>query len=196
MTIAGIELSWIDLTSLAILLLFFVWGIFRGLLWQASRLACLALGYLLATLYAEDVARFLETRTSMVEGKVAVYVAYFTIFLAVLIILSYVTLLLERLVHKLQLSFYNRMGGGVLGIGMGGALVLLFLGCLYVITPDGTLLEEARASHTARLSRFVVDRLPLPPDISALYGIESGSAGYEGSESVPGEAGAGQGSGR
>ena len=39
-------LGWVDLTALAILLVFFVLGLFRGFVWQAGRIATLLVAYL------------------------------------------------------------------------------------------------------------------------------------------------------
>jgi len=184
-TILNVELGWIDLTSLSVLLVFGIMGLFRGFLWQTSRIACLVIGYVLATVFANDVAAVLE-RTTVVQGRVAVYSAYLLIFVTVLLLLNFVTLILDRLIKKLELTFYDRLGGGVLGVATGGVAVVAVVGVLYLITPSvAPVVADVRASHTGRFSRFVASWLPFPDDIAALYTGPKEDA----TEQVPGESG-------
>lgn len=176
------DLSWIDWTSLAIVAYFLVMGLFRGFLWQASRLVSLVLAYVLSSLFAASLAAFLEQHISGIEGDPSFYLAYFTIFIAVLIVLSVITILLDRVVRKLELSFYNHLGGGILGIATAAALIVAVLGILYRVVPQSPVVAAAKASYTGKASVLIVDRTPLPPAIRALYPPASASRTEEASE--------------
>ena len=167
MSILG-ELNWIDWTSLAIGAYFLVMGLFRGFLWQASRLVSFVLAYVLASLFATDVAGLVERVTGL-EDEAGYYAAYFTIFIAVIVVLSILTILLDKFVKRLELSFYNHLGGGVLGIATAAALIVGVLGLVYRILPESGFVAEAKESRTGNISRFLVDRVGLPPAIRSLY---------------------------
>ncbi len=185
------SLGWIDLTSLVILVLFGVLGLFRGFLWQASRLASLFLGYLLASLFAEDFAAWIRVKFEMGNERVSVYLAFFVIFLAVLVVLSLLTILIHRLVKKLELSFYDHVGGGIMGVATGGAILIALLGILYFLAPEGPLVTEARESRTGVFAREVVRRVGfIPPQITKLYALPGGDTGAGAGEGeAPGKKG-------
>lgn len=163
------ELTWIDWTSLAIVAYFLIMGLFRGFLWQASRLVSLVAAYVLASVFAADFATWLEGVVSGVEGEASYYLAYFTIFVGVLVILSVITIFLDRFIKKLELSFYNHLGGGLLGVATAAALIIGILGLVYKLLPSATFVVEAKSSVTGDVSRYIVDRVGLPSEIRALY---------------------------
>ena len=65
------ELSWIDLTSLGVLVTFLVLGFFRGLLWQVSRFASLILGWILAQSFAGPLANYIHQDLELVSEGLA-----------------------------------------------------------------------------------------------------------------------------
>ncbi|GEM_PF-2073586 len=171
------ELSWIDFTSLGILSIFGILGLFRGFLWQASRLLSLLLGYVFASIFAEGFASWLTTKLSIQNERIAVYLAFFLIFVAVLILLSLVTMVLQRFIKQLELSFYDHLGGGLLGVLTGGALMIAALGLVFWAFPKTDLVVEARESSTGIVARRIVGTFSdlIPPQISELYGVSSKS---------------------
>jgi len=165
------HMTWIDWTSLAIVVYFLVMGLFRGFLWQASRLVSLVLAYVLAGVFGHDVADFLAKHISGIQGRPSYYIAYFSIFIAVLITLSLLTILLDRFVRKLELSFFNHVGGGLLGFATAVGLIVAVLGLLYRLLPGSPFVVEAKGSYTGRVSRVVVQRVGLPGEIRSLYDV-------------------------
>ncbi len=168
------ELSWIDLTSLGIVLVFGVLGLFRGLLWQVSRLASIIISFSISNHFAQGFADFLEEDLGWFtgSGSVSLYVAYFTVFLAVLIVLSLITMLLDRLLKRFELKFYDYLGGGIFGVVSGAALVFIMLGLTIAIAPQGgSLIREVQASHAASYSEKVASQLGdwLVPEVRQLY---------------------------
>ena len=114
------SLGWVDITALVILLAFFVLGLFRGLVWQLSRILTLIVAYLMAGLYGHLVAaRISGWFGENVPESLPLYISYVFVFLGVLVVISVIAYFLEKLVNRTGLSFYNRLGGGILGVGTG-----------------------------------------------------------------------------
>ncbi|PIE22491.1 MAG: hypothetical protein CSA62_12215 [Planctomycetota bacterium] len=167
-----ITLAWIDYTAIAIILVFVVLGFFRGLLWQVSRLASLLVSFWLSGMYAGELAVFVEDKLQWFEGDIALYASYFAIFIGCLILLSLVTILLDKLLRRLDLKYYDYLGGGVLGMVTGTALVIVALGAALAFSPrNGNFFRTVNASETARWSRVLVERLDpwLPERLRELY---------------------------
>lgn len=169
-------ISWIDLTSAAMLLVFLVLGFFRGFIWQMSRLVSLLLAWILANQFHVDLTTFFQEKMGLfVEADYATYVSFFVIFIGVLILLSVLTMVIEKFVEKLNLTFYNRLGGGVLGVAQGVGLLLAAVGLVYLVTPtESVLAKEVQTSRTGRFARVVVNQLDgfLSDDILVLYGLK------------------------
>lgn len=170
-------ISWIDLTSAAMLLVFLVLGFFRGFLWQMSRLVSLLLAWILANQFHVDLTSFFQNKMGLFEGTdYATYISFFVIFIGVLVLLSVLTIVLEKFVEKLHLTFYNRVGGGLLGVLQGVGLLLAAVGLIYLITPaESALAKEVGSSRTGRFARVVVKNLDgfLSDDIMVLYGLKA-----------------------
>ncbi len=173
------QLGWIDFSTLVILLVFFVLGLFRGLVWQLSRLLTLVLGFLVAGLWAQDLADFL-VKTWPKSEPFALYAAYFAIFLGAFIVLSLVAWFLSGLIKKLRLTAYDRLGGGAMGILTGAAVVVLVLTIFYAFLPRETGIiqaaEKSRTKTTAvKVLRFFENKLSfsfLHPVVKTLSGEE------------------------
>lgn len=155
------SLGWVDITALAILAVFLVLGLFRGFLWQLSRIVTIVLGIHVAGRYSDD----LEPRIESWFGKEAIasgmphYVAYFLIFLGVLIALSLVAWLLEKVIKRTGMSFYDRVGGGLLGVGTGAAAVLALLIAVFCLFPtDGSVVKAAEGSKALAWSKVALQK--------------------------------------
>ena len=156
------SLGWFDITALAILLLFFVLGLFRGFIWQLSRIVTLVLAYVAAGAWGprlrDATLNWYSVNTQ--ETELPLYVAYFGIFLGVLIAISVIAHFLEKLITKSGLSFYNRLGGGVLGVATGAAVVLALLsGVFMFFGSEGNVAQAARSSKSLEYGRHVIDFL-------------------------------------
>ena len=177
------QLGWIDFSTLVILLVFFVLGLFRGLVWQLSRLLTLVLGFLVAGIWAQDLADFL-VKTWPKSQPFALYAAYFAIFLGAFIVLSVIAWFLSGLIKKLKLTAYDRLGGGAMGILTGAAVVVLVLTVFYAFLPRETGIiqaaEKSRTKTTAvQVLRFCEKKLSfsfLHPVVKTLSGEEKGAA--------------------
>jgi membrane protein required for colicin V production len=162
------HLGWVDHTALAVLLVFFVIGLFKGLIWQVSRVAILAVAYVAAGHFGAGVGAWLA-RTPAVGGdaqraaadapETTLYLAYVLIFLVVLVVLSLLAMLLQRLAQKAGLGFFDRLGGGVLGVATGACVVLFGLFVVNMFFGGSQLAQAAESSHALRLSRRAIDLL-------------------------------------
>lgn len=195
-------LGWVDRTAIAVLAVFFVIGIFKGLIWQVSRIAILLVAYVLAGRFGADVGGFLA-RTSAVGGtdgpqptdtpETTLYLAYVLVFLGVLIALSLLAILLQKLATKAGLGFFDRLGGGVVGIATGACVVLFGLFVVHMFFRGSSLADAAESSHSLRLSRSAIDLLgrSVPDDLRtvlSLAPLETGAPATDPSPSPPPDA--------
>ena len=165
------DLTWVDWASLTFLALFLVLGLFRGFLWQASRFVGLVIAYVAANRLCGPGADFFVDQFSGLSDETAFYLAWFAIFIGTLIVLSLLTLLLDRVIKRLELGFYDHLGGGVLGLATAAGLIVAVLGLLYKVLPEQGFVAQARESYTGEVTRYIVDRIGLPDEISKLYRI-------------------------
>ncbi len=169
-------LSWVDITAVAVIAVFSILGLFKGLVWQISRIATLVGAYVLAAMYGPDLGSWLfHDSLQGADERLPLYVAYLTIFVGVLVVLSLLALLLNKLVERVGLTFYNRVGGGVLGVGTGALVVLLLLGLAFMFLPeDSGVVEAARSSRSADYSRRAVEMMGdlVPDGMRELFGSE------------------------
>ncbi|MEM7199345.1 MAG: CvpA family protein [Planctomycetota bacterium] len=189
------SLSWIDLTALAIVLVFFVLGIFRGFVWQFSRILTLVLAYFAAGRWGNPIAARIDAWfTEGVDPRLPLYIAYFGVFVVALVLVSLLTLLLQKLVYSTGLSFYNRLGGGVLGLGTGACVVLALLAAVLMFFANGSeVVQAAQSSKSMELSQRALDVLGdlVPAEVREVFGMAAPP------EAPPGTgAGTGTGSGR
>lgn len=160
--------GWVDQTALAVLAVFFVIGLFKGLIWQVSRIGILAVAYVVSGRYGHEVGAWLHGPATSSGAAPAgptdtpettLYLAYVLIFLAVLIALSLLALLLQRLAAKAGLTFFDRLGGGLFGVLTGAFVVLFGLFAVNMFLPDGKIAEAAQQSHSLRYGRQAIDWL-------------------------------------
>lgn len=169
------SLGWVDITALVILLVFFVLGLFRGLVWQLSRILTLIVAYLMAGLYGHLVA----TRISgwfgeNVPESLPLYISYVFVFLGVLVVISVIAYFLEKLVNRTGLSFYNRLGGGILGVGTGACVVLAMLaGIMMFCRADSGIVQAAERSRSMGFSKDALDGFGevVPEDVLKVFGL-------------------------
>lgn len=176
-TQALVSLGWVDITAVSVLAVFFVLGLFKGIVWQTSRVAILVAAYFGAVKFGHGFGEVLSSWThtgpepaSEEQRDTALYIACVLIFLGVLIALSLVSMLLQNLVKKAGLGFYDRLFGGVLGVASGALVVLgLHIGVRMFFPPQSRVAAAAKESHSLRLAKEAVavfgDRLPIVRDL-------------------------------
>jgi membrane protein required for colicin V production len=172
------HLGWIDITALSLLGVFIVVGLFKGFLWQVSRVAILVMAYGTAAQFGDRLGeQLLQWTVSSPNGpspdqrETAFYVGCVLIFLGVLIVLSLLALLLQKLVTRAGMGFFDRLFGGVVGIGTGSVVVLFLMTLVLMFFPRSAIAKAAESSHSLQFSRWAMDRLAgvLPPELHKVF---------------------------
>lgn len=173
------DLSWVDATSIGVLAVFFVLGLFKGLIWQVSRVAILVAAYYGAMEFGASFARLLVDWThtgpeapSEQQETTALCIAFVLLFLFVLVGLSLFALFVQSLARKAGLGFYDRLFGGVLGTATGALVVLVLMtGVLMFLPPGSQVAQAAQGSHSLRLLQDGIARLgPVaPPALRSVF---------------------------
>ena len=186
------------MTALGVILVFFVLGLFKGLIWQVSRIVILVSAYFVAGQFGHDVAAMLGARPapaspagSVGDGTPAgpaentvttkvdttLSLAYCLLFVAVLVVLSLLAIVIRKLAHKAGLGFFDRLGGGVLGVATGACIVLAGVFGVNMFFPQSELARAAGESHSMRLSQRAIELLgsSVNDDLRAVLHIEGSS---------------------
>jgi uncharacterized membrane protein required for colicin V production len=157
------HVGWVDITALGVLSLFFVLGLFKGLFWQVSRFGILLVAYVAAARFGGRFGDVLHRWTSATPeeppSETSLYLAYVLIFLGVLVSLSLIALVVQKLVRKAGLTFYDRLGGGILGTATGACVVLFLLLVMNMFFPQSRAAEAATTSQSMKLWSWAIDRL-------------------------------------
>lgn len=172
------SLGWVDKTALAVLLVFFVLGLFKGLIWQVSRIGILLAAYCVAGRYGHDIAGMLDatpaapvligeessstiasTSPNLPPTETTLYLSYCLLFVGVLIVLSLLAMLLKELADRAGLGFFDRLGGGVLGVATGACVVLACVFGINMFFPSSNLALAAGGSHSLAWSQKAISWL-------------------------------------
>lgn len=156
-------LPWVDQIGLGLLALFLLLGFWRGLWWQVMRLVGVSASVLLARSLTPRFTPEVEGSLSL-SSSASYGLVWFALFVSGLIIASVAGLLGKRALDALALGWVDRMGGalagGLTGLILHGALLLLFIG---VGTTDWSA-EALRGTRSQRLLDVVTNRWPILVD--------------------------------
>ena len=153
-------MNWADYTILAILGLSILMGLWRGFIGEVLALACWALAFWVAWMFAPALAE--RFSASISTPSVRVLLAYVLCFVAVLIAGAIVSFLMRKLVQGSGLSGSDRLLGMVFGLARGLVLVTLVV-LLMGFTPfkRDPWWNESRLMPNFELgARWIGDRLP------------------------------------
>ncbi len=172
-------MEWVDWTAVIVLSIFFILGLFRGFVWQASRILSLIAGFVVAGIYgewgAELIHPWFKPETSLHD--IPLYLSYVAIFLGVIVLLSLITHFVQKLIKKSGLSFYDRIGGGFLGMATGACVMIAFLGMLYMFIPEDWGI--VKAAHESKSMQFTQKTLrvlgnAVPRPMQQVFGVDDG----------------------
>jgi uncharacterized membrane protein required for colicin V production len=177
-------IGWVDRTALAVLLVFFILGLFKGLIWQVSRVAILLAAYVVAGRFGGGLAALIGSAKHPNPANPAdpaaadlpdttLYLAYCLVFVVVLVAMSLLAMLLQRLATKAGLGFFDRVGGGVAGVATGACVVLFGLSVVHMFFRESPLAAAAETSHSLRLSKRAINWFgaTVPDDIRAVFAL-------------------------
>jgi membrane protein required for colicin V production len=118
-------LNWVDITVIAITVLSFFFGLWRGLVKEVLSLVTWIAALLVARLYSEHLSPYLE---GMIDGSTTRYVAAFAILFIVTMMLGTLLIhLLGKLLTIAGLRLTDRLLGGVFGVARGVIIVMLLM---------------------------------------------------------------------
>jgi membrane protein required for colicin V production len=167
------HLGWVDISAISVLAVFFVLGLFKGIVWQVSRVAILVAAYFASVKLGFGFGEVLLSWThtgqeppSEDQQATALYIACVLIFVGVLLALSLCAMVLQNLIRRVGLGFYDRLFGGLLGVATGALVVLsMHIVLRMFFAPESRVAAAAKESHSLRLAKDAVallgDRLPL-----------------------------------
>lgn len=163
------SIAWIDWTALVLLGIFFILGLFKGFVWQVSRVLSLVAAWFLAGQYGEPVSTWIDGWFGPEEqaSGLPLYLAYVVVFVLALVVLSLLTWMLQKLVKQSGLSAVDRLGGAVVGLLTGSVAVLAILALTFMFVPETWgVVQAARRSYTMEISKQALavlgDVVPAP----------------------------------
>src|SRR5215471_6495964 len=114
-----------DYVVLAIVALSILISVVRGLVREVLALAAWAVGFIVASLFAADVAALLAPQVP--DERVRLLLAFAGLFLAALLVMSLLALLVSRLMKGAGLGLEDRVLGGVFGLARGVLVVTVLV---------------------------------------------------------------------
>jgi uncharacterized membrane protein required for colicin V production len=129
-------MNWLDLAIIAIIAILTLIGFSRGLISQIFSIAALAGGLTIGFIFY-DVLGDVFIREKLVENKPIAHVGGFIILaFTAYVIIQFLGWAVTRLIGTLQLSWLNRICGGIAGAVMGAVTAFLLLSCLSLFYPQ------------------------------------------------------------
>ncbi len=119
-------MAFVDIGILAILAIFLIKGIWRGLLREVCSLLGLVLGGLFAFTFNQPAAEWLQASYGL-PARLSAWGSFLVIFLLVIFLFGVVGFVLNRFVKLIFLGGFNRLAGAIFGIVQGVVIVSILL---------------------------------------------------------------------
>jgi uncharacterized membrane protein required for colicin V production len=147
-------IGWFDWTAIAVVTVFLVLGLWKGLRWQLGRLAVLVLAYGVAIAAGPALAATIGAWfTHAGDPAVALHVARAILFVAVLALVGLALWLVQRFLEPRPLTGQSRLLGAALGAVSGALAMLALLTALQMFLGERAVARAAETSATSRLGR-------------------------------------------
>ena len=180
----GMEIVWIDWTAVVLLAVFFILGLFKGFVWQSSRILTLIAAWVLAGYYGESGSTLIDGFFSpeSTPPELPLFLSYVIIFVLAIVIFSLIAWMVQKVVQKSGLSAYDRIAGAVLGLGTGSLAVVAILAGVYMFVPDDmSIVDAAQRSRSMQFSqralRLMGDTVPEP--MQRVFSVDTPEPGKE-----------------
>ncbi|MEW6719166.1 MAG: CvpA family protein, partial [Thermodesulfobacteriota bacterium] len=147
----------LDIVVVALLALFAVFGVLRGLVRQLFSIAGLVAGHIAGIRFYADAVSLLKL--SFRYAEVAGYVG---ILLAVFLVFSLLGAFIEARIRKSKLSAVDRLGGLVAGTAKGALLAVGLVFLLVIVLPkDARVIRESKAApYAIAAGKWLADAFP------------------------------------
>ncbi len=133
-----------DYVVITILLISVLLGVWRGFACEVLSLVGWPLAFVLSSVYADNLARFIPLQ----QEALSVTVAYVLVFVAVMIMWSMLVWMLTKLLKTVGLGEMDKVFGGLFGILRGGLVVLVLVWlCGVTDMPEKPYWREAMMSR-------------------------------------------------
>ncbi|UCF04447.1 MAG: CvpA family protein [bacterium] len=116
----------IDIIILIVLVIFFVWGLKRGLIRQVLEIIGIIAAFIGAFYLAHHVAGYLDTKLDL-PYQVTLVISAIAIFIGILIVFYFLGLFFQKVTSVTLLGPLDRIGGGLFGVFKGALLISLVL---------------------------------------------------------------------
>ena len=183
-------IEWIDWTAIVLLFVFFLLGLFKGFVWQISRILTLVGAWFLAGRYGPEGEELLHGwmggPTS--PDNLHLFLSYVVIFVLAVVVFSLFAWLLQKLVKETGLTVYDRLGGALLGLGTGSLGVIVILAGLYMFMPARLgIVKAAHRSRSMEMSQRALGFLGeyVPEPMQQVFGLKDGESLEQGTEDPP-----------
>ncbi len=141
-------MSLVDIAILAVLALFLLKGVLRGLLREVCSLLGLVLGGVLAFVFHMPLAQFLQDRVNL-PAQLSIWGSYLGIFLLTIILFGVLGFVLHRFVKLLFLGGFNRLAGALFGLAQGVVLLAMIMLALNSSVVPGSLRTMVKDAQLA-----------------------------------------------
>jgi membrane protein required for colicin V production len=151
-------LNWLDVAFVVILLLTLILGVIKGLVRQVIGIAAVVVGLIVAAMHYQRVSRLVSP--ALVTEKWAQLIAFFAIFIALLLLGALISILVSKLVQG-PLKFIDRLLGGVLGL-VKGVLICGVIVMAYLVFPVNkeAVVRSSIAPYCYWLTKGMVQLIP------------------------------------
>ncbi len=116
-------MTWFDYAVIGIVSVSILFSIYHGLARELLSLAAWVVAFLVAQMYANDVALLLPA--AIAPASLRLLAGFMCVFLAVLVMMSLLAMALSSLIKSAGLGFADRALGAVFGLVRGLAIVML-----------------------------------------------------------------------
>ena len=151
--------NYLDIAFLAVLGLFTLRGLFRGLVEEVAGLVGVIGGFWLANRHHADAAAYVGR---VVEDPAWVGVlSYVVVFLGVLLVVSIVARIIRKLLVLSFAGWLDHLAGGAVGVAKGAIICSILLAVLMHFLPDASFVRDSRViPHLAKVTSFIKGYLP------------------------------------
>lgn len=173
----------LDAVFIVIFVIFFIRGVWTGIVSQLTFLSALVLGFAAAGSFYELTAPYVENVIS--HPQIAFFATFTILFIIVYLVVMAIGIGLKKVVKISLLGWFDRFMGGLLGAGKAIILsTLLFMVLAGVLSHSNSFLKKAYfyplfAKSSDNILRFVKDKemrenfRPKDAAISSLFALQS-----------------------
>jgi Uncharacterized membrane protein, required for colicin V production len=148
----------LDIAIVIIVVLLIIRGFFRGIVQEAATLLGLIASFLLASLYYQDLAFWLERFTP--NHKIILsFFCFVFLFILFIFLFNFLGILARKAIRLTLLGWLDRTLGGLFGLIKGAVIIFILVTILTVFYPKSALLVENSRFFPTSLA--ITERLTL-----------------------------------